>query len=221
MSEALKVAILDDHTIFLDGISVLIGEFDGLYHIEAFTDPIALLQRVSADDTFDVIICDLIMKAMNGLAFLAALRSHTKTTPLIILSGTNSTPPIDEIIRLGGNGFVHKSVDQGVLKDAIQSVASGQSYFEDGFGDSTRETIMTPSLSCERTKDADMPLPDLAERQREVLRYIAQGASNKEIARALDISENTVKSHLKNIFVALDVNKRTACVRKAQMLGLI
>jgi len=214
-----EIAILDDHIIFLDAITLLIESLDARYKVSRFSSPIEILKDVEKGRKFDLILCDLIMNTMNGLAFLGALRSHTKSTPVIILSGINTAPPVRDIKRIGGNGFVHKSVPKDDLERAIKTVLSGNNFFEDGLGNYVVEKPSEIRLAEDSL--VDDKLPRLVSRQAEVLRLIANGYANKDIARNLSISENTVKTHLKQIFRELAVNNRTACVRKAQTLGII
>ena len=210
--------MLDDHRIFLEGISLLLAES---YTVNSFSAPIALLRRIEGGKSFDLILCDLIMNEMNGLAFIAAVRAHTGKVPILVLSGINTAPPIAEMMRLGASGFVHKSADNNTLVNALETVLTGGQYFVNEFGqDIVGEAPISKYARVDDGDDEDS-LPSLGARQFQVLQMIAQGASNKEIANRLNISENTVKTHLRQIFAELRVNKRTACVRKAQTLGLI
>lgn len=215
------IAIVDDHRIFLDGISLLIKEKPN-FQVETYHAPIELLHKLETGHSFNLILCDLIMTEMNGLAFIAAVRAHTKTLPILMLSGINTAPPLEDIKHLGGNGFVHKSAEPSILLKAIDTVLSGRDYFYDQDGErigASRQDYGADSHESGMTGDAN--LPQLGARQLQVLKLIASGATNKEIADELCISQNTVKSHIKQIFIELGVNKRTACVRKAQTLGLI
>jgi len=218
LSKVFNVALLDDHRIFLEGISLLLAD---QYNVMGFSAPTDLLQKIQGGTSFDLVLCDLIMPEMNGLAFISAVRAHTHQTPILVLSGINTLPPIAEIMRLGADGFVHKSANNETLLDALKTVLTGGQYFVNEYG----EDIVDPSPISKYAVTNDhldsACLPALGVRQFEVLQMIAQGASNKEIANRLKISENTVKTHLKQIFAELRVNKRTACVRKAQTLGLI
>lgn len=218
MSDRVKIAVIDDHQIFLDGVSLLVKSMDERFEVCGFSAPMTLLSEVKTGAKFDLVLCDLIMNSMNGLAFISALRAHAKTLPILMLSGINTAPPLAEIKRLGGQGFVHKSVDNQNLLSAIQTVLAGGTYFADGL---EAGKINAPIAIAQDGMDDPVVTPQLSGRQMEVLGLIANGASNKEIARTLSISENTVKTYLKQIFLELGVNKRTACVRKAQMLGLI
>ena len=221
MSESINIAVIDDHRIFLEGVSILVGGMNSAFTVGGFESPSDFLRKLEAHSSYDLVICDLIMNSMNGLAFIAAIRSHRKHLPVLVLSGINTAAPITEIKRLGGNGFVHKSSGNETLLEAIRTVLSGKIYFAE---DGNQEQVCYPSKDFQmQGVDRSMTpiLPKLGPRQIEVLRLIAEGATNKDVSMALAISENTVKTHLKQIFIELGVNKRTACVRKAQTLGLI
>ena len=220
MGRQIEIAILDDHVLFLDAISLLIKGLNPIYNVSCYSSPDEVLKRVEDGLKFDLILCDLIMKTMNGLAFLGAVRSHSKSTPIVILSGINTSPPISDIKRMGGNGFVHKSAKNSEFSKAIEVVLSGGAFFDTGLGKPIIESAAQMKMRGLEENQKD-ELRQLSARQIEIMRLIANGYANKEIARSLTISENTVKTHLKQIFRELGVNKRTACVRKAQALGLI
>lgn len=220
MASKTNIVILDDHLIFLDAMVLLIEGLDPNYQVSRFSSPVEVLKQVEQGQNFDLILCDLIMNSMNGLAFLGALRFVSKSIPVIILSGINTSPPVKDIKRIGGNGFVHKSAQNNDLTKAIQTVLAGGYYFEDDLDGSVPDKTIEINRS-DNMIDSNNKLPSLGVRQIQVLALIANGYANKDIARNLSISENTVKTHLKQIFRELGVNKRTACVRKAQTLGLI
>ena len=182
MSATRRLALVDDHRMFSDGFSALLMQLREGYTVEVFDDPIAFLKAFGPDSNYDLIILDLVMRTMNGLALLAAIRERKSRCPVLMLSGIGAEPPVAEMKRLGARGFVHKSADTETMLAAV-----------DGMGP----------------------------RQLEILHLMGGGVTNKEIASTLNISENTVKSHMRAIFEALDVHTRTACMRKAQALGLI
>ena len=216
MSKHVHIALVDDHRMFTEGFSALLaGSFDG-YVVTTFEEPVAFLEAISGEGHFDLVILDLVMKGMNGLALLSAI-SKRQTRPRVpMLSGIATTPPVAEMKRLGASGFLSKSVEISVLQDAVTTILAGGEVFP--------PDASPPAESSEASDDvwntASEP-PVLAPRQREVLKMLGEGATNKAIAEALNISENTVKSHLRSIFESLGVRTRTACVHKAVVLGLI
>jgi len=215
-----KIAVVDDHQLFLDGISLIVDNMNARFTVTSYPDPLKMLKAIENGEDFDLIICDLIMTSMNGLAFVGVLRSQSKI-PVLMLSGISTAPPIDEMRRLGAQGFIHKSADNETLTAAVTEVLAGQEYFADIAGPDGQVAVEQFGDSARIDENRESAMPQLTERQLEVLKLISQGASNKDIATQLEISENTVKSHLKLIFEELQVNKRTACVRAATTLGLI
>lgn len=201
--------------MFAEGFKVMLTQAGRDYAVSEFDDPVAFLEAFSAGERFDLVIVDLVMRGMNGLALLSALRGLRSTTRVLILSGITSEPPLADMKRLGASGFVHKSANMDVLLEAVDRVVSGGKYFADapeadeaGDGGDAEWAAMDE-------------IPKLGPRQIEVLHLMGQGATNKMIAETLEISENTVKSHMRSIFDAMGVRTRTACVRKAQILGFL
>ncbi len=210
-----SIAIIDDHDLFLQGLALIVQRDFPSFQVETVTEASEILNKLSAGTRFDLIICDLIMSEMNGLAFVDTIRKQGHRVPVLMLSGINSAPPIAEMQAVGANGFIHKSQGSRSLSHAVDAVRSNPFGFQDfskparAIGDS------------EVGEDCIADLPKLGDRQIEVLRLLSGGGQNSEIARALSISENTVKTHLKYIFVELGVSRRTECVQRAQQLGLI
>lgn len=217
-TDPLNIAVIDDHRLFLAGFTLLLEKFDKPFVVTPFGEPVSLLRSLDDGLIFNLIICDLVMPSMNGLAFAQALRDQC-SIPLMILSGINTYPPISEMKQLGVSGFVHKSADDAVLLAAIQTILAGKTSFPDA-GETGAEA-QDPNFGAVAEPYEVECVPVLTQRQIEVLQLISNGASNAEIATSLGISANTVKTHLRQIFDLLQVNKRTACVRAAQAFGLI
>ncbi|HAQ36092.1 MAG: hypothetical protein CMF74_01185 [Maricaulis sp.] len=214
MSTERRIAVVDDHRMFADGFNVLLEQSGENFSVTAYDDPITFLEAFSSGETFDLVIVDLIMRGMNGLALLSAIRARKPGARVLILSGITSAPPVADMKQMGAGGFVHKSASMETLLDAVSTVLSGGSYFDGASSTGIAE-------EDEDAARALSDMPHLAPRQLDVLNLMGQGETNKMIAETLSISENTVKSHMRAIFDALGVRTRTACVRKAQMLGLI
>lgn len=206
--------------MFLDGLSLFFQGHSDRFEVSTFENPANLIHTIASGVRFDLLISDLIMKEMSGLAFVSAIRSHSKSLPILMLSGINSPPPVREIVNLGANGFIHKSADNETLLKAVNALIAGESYFPEEMMNIDDEQLHG-AKNDDDYFDEPEHLPKLSPRQIEVLRLIANGASNRQISEEMIISENTVKSHLKSIFFEMRVNKRTACVRKARTLGLI
>ncbi|SDL65739.1 response regulator transcription factor [Maricaulis salignorans] len=218
MLASLRIALVDDHRMFADGFSALLSSMREDYTVEVFSEPVEFLKTFGAAPTYDLIILDLVMRSMNGLVVLAAVREQKPRTPVLMLSGIGAEPPLAEMRRLGARGFVHKSADTGELIAAVDVILAGGTCFD---GPQTRVMARAGEAADVWQSKSERQLPKLGPRQLEILDLMGQGATNKDIAGRLNISENTVKSHMRSIFQALDSHTRTACMRKAQALGLI
>jgi DNA-binding NarL/FixJ family response regulator len=216
MSSIVRIALVDDHRLFTEGFSALLTGSGHGYEVSTFEDPVVFLEALSSDTRFDLIILDLVMKGMNGLALLSAISKIKDAPPVLMLSGIATPPPVSEMQRLGASGFVSKSSEISVLQHAVTRILDGGKVFQSieatqAVADDAGEDVWTTAAEP----------PNLAPRQLAVLKMLGEGATNKAIAEALNISENTVKSHLRSIFEGLGVRTRTACVHKAVLLGLI
>lgn len=217
MTTSSRIALVDDHRMFVEGFSALLVKSSLRHYVSTFDDPIRFLESTADGEPFDLVIIDLVMRGMNGLALLSAVSKLKPAPKVLMLSGISSLPPIAEMKRLGANGFVAKSGEIAELLDAVEKVLAGEQIFPDAPAAAPQPENAAPD---EVWNDASQ-LPQLGPRQLEVLQLIGQGATNKEIADRLCISENTVKSHMRAIFESLDVRTRPACHHKAVMLGLL
>jgi len=216
------IALIDDHQMVLDGLSKLISAEYPEAALQTSTDPVAFLSTLDREPAIGLVISDLLMTRMNGLAFASAIRARSPDLPVLLISGVEDVLPEQILTNSGANGFVSKKAGQKVLFDGISAVLSGRFYLNGDVLDApapTRANVAQRFGSQERHDEYRQPA--LSERQIEVLSLIASGASNKDISRKLSISENTVKSHIKLLFSTLGVNKRAACVRQAKIYGLI
>lgn len=211
-----RIGIIDDHQLFLDGISLLVTNIEPNIAVVTHASSKSMIDALNAGEIYDLIICDLIMRELNGLAFLGALKTLKSTPPVIIMSGINSDPPIQQVRAMGAKAFIHKSADPAMLKHVIQTVRDGGTWFP---GILIAKDTLEPAHV---TDPADSgALATLTKRHKEILALLVDGASNRDIAEILCISENTVKSHLKQMFLNFGVTKRAVLVQRARLLGLI
>ena len=216
----IEIALVDDHRMFLDGLQEVINSLDPAYACTGFASPREAISTIEQGNHFDLIVSDLVMEEMNGVAFILALQARRCTTPVLIVSGIDTLPPVEKVLRLGALGFVPKSAPAGMLGTAIRSALRGETFLPPDLW-----TVIESNPKSPRTQVAAPEIDEdeelLGQRQIEVLRLMAEGYSNKRIAEVLGISENTVKTHIKQIFRKLNVARRTACVSKARTVGLL
>lgn len=210
-----RIGLIDDHTLILDGLEKTLASMSSTFEVISATSPTHILDQINAGETFDLILCDLIMDGMNGLAFLGALQSRRDPTPVLLMSGIAMDPPIAQMKSLGAKGFLHKSANPAAFEGIINTIIAGGDHFPD------EDEILTEVAEQPYDQGELEAINNLTGRQLEVLRALANGASNQEISDRLSISPNTVKTHIKHIYEAMGVSRRTACVQKAQLYGIL
>lgn len=201
MSNVLKILIADDHSMIREGLKQLL-ELDGDIQVvgEAGNgeECLEVLKRVNPD----VVLLDINMPVMNGLKMLEILRSSKyKNQKILILTIHNEVEYLMKAIDIGVEGYVLKDSDSSILKKAIYKIHSGEKYI-----DSSMVPLMNERIAQEKEKAEE---DKLTRREIEVLKLLAEGLFNKEIAYKLSISEKTVKNHVSNIFKKIGVFDRT------------
>jgi len=212
----MRILIVDDHTLFRESLTLLLKEhLPEVRLIEASTGTDAL-QAVALYEDFDLILLDLLLPGQGGLELLPQLREAVPTTPVMVLSGTEDQTAAMAALDRGAVGYVHKSAGSQEMRNALDLVLQGEVYAPLAML-ATQESALSPAPSASAA-----PIPcGVTPRQLDVLRLLAQGLPNKSIARALDLSEATVKLHVSAILRALGTRNRTEAVLKATQQGLI
>ncbi len=202
-----NILIVDDHPLVRDALrSVLEGSLSDVIYSEA-GDFNTALDFVSKSD-FDLILLDLKLPGVEGLSALISLRTHTPTTPIVVVSHIEDNETVQSALRCGASGFIPKSTSREVISQAIQLVLSGGVFVPQQLID----------YGATETNDDAFTL---TKRQSAVLEYVLLGYSNKQIAHELQISEWTVKSHVAAIFRVLKVRNRVEAVLAAKQLGIM
>lgn len=219
MSDPVRIAVVDDHELFVEGVCNLIKQISPTYEAIGFTTAEDLLKSVNSGSLFKLIITDMAMKGINGLALIAALRANKVHTPVVVMSGVVENHSLSEenLLKMGAHAFVHKTAGSDKLRQAIIRALEADIVSID---DRLYTAPQHPSTISE-IKPSKIELPSLGMRQLEVLKLTSSGMSNQEIAETLSISQNTVKSHLQSVYAEFGVNNRTACVNRARELGII
>ncbi|HDR1863416.1 TPA: response regulator [Pasteurella multocida] len=198
MSEKMKVLIIDDHPLMRRGIKQLMElapNFEVVADAGNGSEGISLALQTQPD----LIILDLNMKGLSGLDTLKALRAEGIDARILILTVSDLKSDIFTLIDAGADGYLLKDTEPDALLSQIQRIAQGGSY---------PKRLIKDAL-IERQMNAD-PIYSLTDREMDVLRLIATGLSNKQIAGQLFISEETVKVHIRNLLRKLNVHSRVA-----------
>ncbi|EEX49546.1 nitrate/nitrite response regulator protein [Pasteurella multocida] len=198
MSEKMKVLIIDDHPLMRRGIKQLI-ELDESFSVVGDAGNGSEGINLALQTQPDLIILDLNMKGLSGLDTLKALRSEGIDARILILTVSDSKNDIFTLIDAGADGYLLKDTEPDTLLGQIKRISQG-------------EVILSDSIKnalIERQSATD-PIYSLTDREMDVLRLIATGLSNKQIAGQLFISEETVKVHIRNLLRKLNVHSRVA-----------
>jgi len=201
--------LADDHPLFREGVKPVLHKLDpDLDLIEAIDYPSAFAAMHRAGEV-DLALIDLHMPGMSGMDGVIRFRAAFPEIPLVVLSASELAEDIHRLLAAGALGYVTKSSPSEVILGALRLVLAGGVY------------IPPSVLEQHSGGDPDPARPGpLTARQVEVLRELAKGQSNKQIAKALAVTEGTVKIHLAAIFRILKVNNRTEAVLVAQKMGL-
>lgn len=201
MSRPINIIIADDHLMVREGIKQLL-ELDGdiVVNGEA-SDGRQCIELLRKKQT-DVLLLDINMPNMNGLQVLQYLKEKKQNMKILILTIHDEVEYLLRAVEMGVDGYVLKDSESAVLKKAIFSIYNGETYIQQD---------LTPMLKgkLEERKLRNSDVEELTKREVEVLKLLAEGLFNKEIAYNLDISEKTVKNHVSNIFKKINVSDRT------------
>lgn len=205
---AVRVVVVEDHPVTRMGVVALLGQDERIEVVgEAGAGEDAL--GVVAREHPDVVVTDLRLgDGLDGVGVTSAVRG-TRPAPAVLLLTTYDTDrDIVRAVEAGAAGYLLKDADPARITDAVIRAAAGG-------------TVLSPDLAQRVVARISRPEADLSPREVEILAAVARGLSNREIARALVISEATVKTHLVHVFTKLDVESRTAAVARAREDGLI
>lgn len=207
----MKILIADDHALFRDGLSL---------HIEKLYPKAVILQSanfsqavkiVQTTPDLDLLIIDLDMPDMDWTDGIRTLQEVAPQTGIAIISATEDVRNIKKALEMGISGYIPKSSDTKVITSAIHLILEGGTYLPPSVMEQTSHIADTSSKSAKL----------LTPRQSEVLSYVAEGMSNKQIAYKMSVSEATVKLHINALLRAIGATNRTQAVIIAQKRGLI
>ena len=208
MTSTVTVVLVDDHPVVRAGLRALLETADTVEVVaEAGTGEEAI--AAARETSPDVVLMDLRLgEGMDGSAATAALSGTDPAPKVLILTTYDNDADIVRAVEAGAAGYLLKDASPQHLVEAVHAAARGETVLAD---------VVAQRLMNRMRRTA----PELSARELEVLRCVAQGLSNREIARALFVSEATVKSHLVHVFDKLDAENRTAAVAVARSAGLI
>lgn len=214
----MKILLIDDHPLLRGGMRFLLRSLDANLVMDEASNATQALELVLAH-RYDLLLLDLRMPGLSGMDALEALRDATPGTPLVVLSAEDNPSVVRSAIEAGAMGFIPKSSTPEVLIQALRLVLAHGVYLPPAVLEPAHTSPSPASLSAQTGSGIGL-LSSLTPRQKDVLRCVIKGETNRAIARELDVSEGTVKAHLSAVFQALCVHSRTEAVYAAAKLGL-
>jgi DNA-binding NarL/FixJ family response regulator len=204
----IRILIADDHTVVRQGLRLFLAlepELDVIGEAENGARALEMAHELKPD----VVLMDLLMPVMDGLAATTAIRQQLPDTEVIALTSVLEDVSVVGAVKAGAIGYLLKDTKADDLCRAIKAAAAGQ-------------VQLSPEAAARLVREVRAPeSPDtLTERETDVIQLLAQGKANKEIALALDIGEKTVKTHVSNILMKLGVQSRTQAALYAAQIGL-
>ncbi|KZK70600.1 DNA-binding response regulator [Shewanella baltica] len=209
----ISVGLVEDQQLVRQGIASLLAISDNIRVLWQAEDGQVALKQL-ASNPVDVLLSDIRMPNLDGIAMLKQIRQSANRLPVIMLTTFDDSELFLNSLQAGANGFLLKDVSLDKLLHAIETVAKGGYLIEPSVLKQMSEPKAAPSVGVTRNEL-------LSEREREILSFMAGGFSNKEIANAVFLAEGTVKNHVSNILTKLDCRDRTQAVLKGLQLALI
>lgn len=208
----ISIVIADDHPLLREGLRRIL-EFETDMSVTQEVGDGQGAINVARNQAFDVLLMDLNMPGVNGLEACRVIRRECPQIGILVLTVDDSDEKIFEVLQLGVAGYLLKDVEPKTLVESIRKVHAG-------------ESILSPIVTGKLLGQLSHSSPTretygLSERELEIVAYVVKGASNREVGKALFISEKTVKNHLSSIFRKLNVEDRTQAALKVVKLKLV
>jgi DNA-binding NarL/FixJ family response regulator len=197
----IRVLIVDDQNLIRQALKLLLMDEDSLQVVGEANEGAAAIRQVEALRP-DVVLMDILMPVMNGVVATREICQRFEETKVLVLSIDEDDEHVAQALRFGAAGYLLKNTPPEELALAIKAVHRGYTHLGPGLGRKIIAQIPDPTLSSSATWDKLTP------REQEIVRLIARGANNREIAEALYIAEKTVKNHITNILSRLNLRDR-------------
>jgi len=206
---SIRVLIVDDHAVVRQGLRIFLDLDDEITIVGEAADGAAALELARRLRP-DVVLMDLLLPVMDGVTAIGKIRQELPDTEVIALTSVMENNAVFRAVQAGAIGYLLKDTEAPRLRQAIKAAAAGQ-------------VQLSPEAAAILVREVRTPHNPqyLTSRENDVLRLLAEGLANKEIAHSLNISETTVKSHVKSIMQKLDVSSRTQAALHAVRIGLV
>lgn len=210
----MNILLVDDHALFREGVALLLKELDSAVQVRHASNMAEALAVLEQDAGIELILLDFLLPGEHGLQALKTLRQRHPAVPLVMLSSQEDQVTVLRSIQLGAMGFIPKSASSSQMFEALRTVLAHGIYVPP----LSLAYVVLPALKPPRASPAEL---GLTPRQTQVLWLVLEGKSMKHIARELNLSPNTVKTHVSAVLRALGVTTRTQAIVAASRMGLV
>jgi DNA-binding NarL/FixJ family response regulator len=218
--EPIRVLIADDHALFRRGLEMVLDEEQDIELVGQASDGTEAVTR-ARESLPDVVLMDIRMPKTSGIEAARAMKEAAPSAKIVMLTISDEEEDLFEAIRAGASGYLLKDIPLDEVADAVRAVHGGQSLINPSMAGKLLTEFATLAGRDEEERPQPVPAPKLTEREMEVLKLVARGMNNRDIAKELFISENTVKNHVRNILEKLQIHSRMEAVMIAVREKLI
>ena len=219
-AEPIRAMIVDDHALFRRGLEMVLEEEPDIELVGQASDGAEAVEK-AAESLPDVLLMDIRMPRSSGIEACRAMKEAAPSAKIVILTISDEEEDLFEAIRAGASGYLLKDIPLDEVADAVRAVHGGQSLINPSMAGKLLTEFATLARRDDEERAQEVPAPRLTEREMQVLKLVARGMNNRDIAKELFISENTVKNHVRNILEKLQIHSRMEAVMVAVREKLI
>jgi DNA-binding NarL/FixJ family response regulator len=209
----IRLAIVDDHAVVLDGLKTMLNAFENLEVVYTTQSGRQLMEHFQSNAP-DVLLMDIQMPEINGIDLCKQITKQHPSVKVIAFTSFDDSNYVKQIFRSGAKGYLLKNSDKQTIVKAVETVMQDEEYMDDAI----KKILLQESITGHRRSIFEVPL---TKREKEILKLIADGLSSQEIAETLFISLRTVETHRLNLNQKLDVKNTAGLVKEAIKRGLI
>ncbi len=207
--DRIRILIADDHELFRRGLRMVLEDEDDIEIVAEAGDGVQAVE-LAREHAPDVVVMDVRMPSLSGIEATKRIKEEEPGARILVLTISDEEDDLYEAIKAGANGYLLKEISIDEIGGAVRSIHGGQSLISPSMASKLLDEFAA-MIRKEEAKE-EVPAPRLTPREMEVLQHVAQGMNNREIAKALFISENTVKNHVRNILEKLHLHSRMEAV---------
>ncbi len=218
--EPIRTLIVDDHALFRRGLEMVLDEEDDIELVGQASDGSEAVEK-AGESLPDIVLMDIRMPRSSGIEACRAMKEVAPSAKIVMLTISDEEEDLFEAIRAGASGYLLKDLPLDEVAETVRAVHGGQSLINPSMAGKLLTEFATLAKRETSEQVQEIPPPKLTEREMQVLRLVARGMNNRDIAKELFISENTVKNHVRNILEKLQIHSRMEAVMVAVREKLI